>query len=85
MSYDSKDDRYAEEETQACEGAVTDIDALYNCMQQRTDQLAETTQKRTDVLAPLRYLKVRALNAGIEAARSYSARLPSAVNDPAEG
>ena len=52
-----------------CEGAVTDIDALYKRMQLRTDQLAAAALKTTDVLESLRYLKLLALNAGIEAAR----------------
>jgi PAS domain S-box-containing protein len=52
-----------------CEGAVTDIDALYKRMQQRTDELAAAALKTTDVLESLRYLKLLALNAGIEAAR----------------
>jgi PAS domain S-box-containing protein len=56
-----------------CEGAVTDIDALYKRMQQRSVELEGIAEKTTDVLDSLRYLKLLALNAGIEAARAGSA------------
>ncbi len=56
-----------------CEGAVTDIDALYKRMQQRTDDLARVASKNLEVIESLRYLKLLALNAGIEAARAGQA------------
>jgi PAS domain S-box-containing protein len=62
-----------------CEGAVTDIDSLYNRMQERTNELAGVAQKTTEVLESLRYLKLLALNAGIEAARAGKAGAGFAV------
>jgi PAS domain S-box-containing protein len=62
-----------------CEGAVTDIDILYNRMQDRVEELAAVAQKTNDVLESLRYLKLLALNAGIEAARAGSAGAGFAV------
>lgn len=52
------------------EGAVADIDILYNRMQDRTAQLARTAARTLEVVESLRYLKLLALNAGIEAARA---------------
>ncbi len=52
------------------EGAVADIDSLYNRMQDRTAQLARTAARTLEVVESLRYLKLLALNAGIEAARA---------------
>lgn len=62
-----------------CEGAVTDIDVLYNRMQDRVEELAAIAQKTNEVLESLRYLKLLALNAGIEAARAGSAGAGFAV------
>jgi PAS domain S-box-containing protein len=62
-----------------CEGAVTDIDILYNRMQDRVEELAAVAQKTNEVLESLRYLKLLALNAGIEAARAGTAGAGFAV------
>lgn len=62
-----------------CEGAVTDIDVLYNRMQDRVEELAAVAQKTNEVLESLRYLKLLALNAGIEAARAGTAGAGFAV------
>jgi PAS domain S-box-containing protein len=61
------------------EGAITDIDSLYNRMSDRTAALAAAGQKTGEVLQSLRYLKLLALNAGIEAARVGSAGAGFAV------
>ena len=62
-----------------CEGAVTDIDSLYNRMQDKVEDMAAVAQKTTEVLESLRYLKLLALNAGIEAARAGKAGAGFAV------
>ncbi len=62
-----------------CEGAVTDIDSLYRRMEQRTDELARIAEKNVEIIESLRYLKLLALNAGIEAARAGQAGAGFAV------
>jgi PAS domain S-box-containing protein len=52
------------------EGAVADIDTLYKRMQDRTMDLAKAASRTLEVVESLRYLKLLALNAGIEAARA---------------
>jgi PAS domain S-box-containing protein len=61
------------------EGVVTEIDSLYKRMQDRADQLVTVAEKTTEVLESLRYLKLLALNAGIEAARAGKAGAGFAV------
>ena len=56
-----------------CEGAVTDIDSLYTRMEKRTAELAKIAEKNLEIIESLRYLKLLALNAGIEAARAGQA------------
>lgn len=62
-----------------CEGAVTDIHALYSGMVSRTEQLSRIAGKTEDVLEQLRYLKLLAINAGVEAARAGEAGAGFAV------
>ena len=52
------------------EGIVTDIDQMYTSMRQRTEELAHAASKTEEVLESLKYLRLLALNARIEAARA---------------
>jgi PAS domain S-box-containing protein len=61
------------------EGAISDIDPLYNRMQARTAELAKAAAGTLEVVESLRYLKLLALNAGIGAARAGKAGAGFAV------
>jgi PAS domain S-box-containing protein len=61
------------------EGAVADIDNVYKRMQDRTAELAKAASRTLEVVESLRYLKLLALNAGIEAARAGRAGAGFAV------
>ena len=52
------------------EGSIIDIQNLYTRIDARTADMAFTVSKTTEVLRTLRFLKMLAMNAGIEAARA---------------
>lgn len=51
------------------EGSIINIQSLYTRLDGRTADMAFTASKTTEVLRTLRFLKILAMNAGIEAAR----------------
>lgn len=55
------------------EGSIINIQSLYTRLDERTADMAYTVSKTADILRSLRFLKLLALNAGIEAARAGSA------------
>lgn len=55
------------------EGSIINIQSLYTRIEERTADMAFTVAKTTDILRSLRFLKLLALNAGIEAARAGAA------------
>ena len=55
------------------EGSIINIQTLYTRIDERTADMAYTVSKTADILRSLRFLKLLALNAGIEAARAGSA------------
>lgn len=52
------------------EGSIIDIQSLYSRIDERTAEMANTASKTAEILHSLRYLKLLAVNAGIEAARA---------------
>jgi PAS domain S-box-containing protein len=55
------------------EGSIVDIQSLYNRLDERTAEMANAASKTAEILHALRYLKLLAVNAGIEAARAGQA------------
>lgn len=52
------------------EGSIIDIQSLYARIDERTAEMSNTASKTAEILHSLRYLKLLAVNAGIEAARA---------------
>lgn len=52
------------------EGSIIDIQSLYTRIDARTAEITSTASKTAEILHALRYLKLLAVNAGIEAARA---------------
>lgn len=52
------------------EGSIINIQSLHDRIEARTADIAYTASKTSDVLRSLRFLKILAMNAGIEAARA---------------
>lgn len=55
------------------EGSIIDIQSLYSRIDDRTAEMAHAASKTSEILHSLRYLKLLAVNAGIEAARAGQA------------
>jgi PAS domain S-box-containing protein len=55
------------------EGTIIDIQSLYSRIEERTAEMANAASKTSEILHSLRYLKLLAVNAGIEAARAGQA------------
>lgn len=60
----------ADEQLIYTEGSIIDIQSLHDRIEAKTADLAYTASKTSDVLRSLRFLKILAMNAGIEAARA---------------
>ena len=55
------------------EGSIITIQTLYDRIEERSAEMALTASKTAEILHSLRYLKLLAVNAGIEAARAGQA------------
>jgi hypothetical protein len=55
------------------EGSIINIESLYQRINEQTADMRVTASKTNEILQSLRYLKLLAVNAGIEAARAGSA------------
>jgi PAS domain S-box-containing protein len=55
------------------EGSIINIESLYQRINEQTADIRVTASKTNEILQSLRYLKLLAVNAGIEAARAGSA------------
>lgn len=55
------------------EGSIIDIQTLYSRIDERTAEMSNAASKTSEILHSLRYLKLLAVNAGIEAARAGQA------------
>jgi len=55
------------------EGSIIDIDSVYQRLDAQTAEMRITASKTAEILHSLRYLKLLAVNAGIEAARAGAA------------
>jgi len=55
------------------EGSIVNIESFYQRLDAQTSEMRITASKTTEILHSLRYLKLLAVNAGIEAARAGSA------------
>jgi PAS domain S-box-containing protein len=55
------------------EGSIINIESLYQRIDEQTADMRVTASKTNEILQSLRYLKLLAVNAGIEAARAGSA------------
>ncbi len=55
------------------EGSILNIQSLHTRIEERTAEMAATAARTTEILRMLRSLKLLAMNAGIEAARSGAA------------
>ena len=55
------------------EGSIVNIESFYQRLDAQTSEMRITASKTTEILHSLRYLKLLAVNAGIEAARAGTA------------